>query len=280
MGGLRGLYVVATPIGNMGDMTFRAVETLRGVDVVCAEDTRRARALLTHFEVAKKEILRLDASASPGDIAHVVERLASGASVAVVTDAGTPVVSDPGAALVHAAREQGITVTPIPGASALTTLLSASGFDAKAVRFIGFLPRAGTDREAAIALMASSADATIFFEAPHRMRETLELLAARMPRRQVVIGRELTKMHEELLAGELGTMATEEREREWLGEIAVAVAPDAVSKEEVTTETLDARIDEELARGRRSKDIAELLAVETGASKRAVYERVLAKRGR
>jgi len=164
--------------------------------------------------------------------------------------------------------------------SALTTLLSAAGFDAKAVRFIGFLPRGGTDRDAAVGEMAASDDATIFFEAPHRMKETLELLALRMPQRHVVIGRELTKLHEEILTGALAELSTEERDREWLGELAVAIAPGAREMAHVTPEMIDARIDEELARGRRSKDIAELIAIETGASKREVYERVIGKRQR
>ncbi len=154
-----------------------------------------------------------------------MERLASGTDVALVTDAGTPVVSDPGAALVRAARAEGVRVTPIPGVSAVTTLLSIAGIDITSVRFIGFLPRAGTDRDHAIATISASSDATLFFEAPHRMAETLELLATRIPQRLIVIGRELTKMHEEVLVGLASEIAGAEASRPWLGEIAVVVAP-------------------------------------------------------
>jgi 16S rRNA (cytidine1402-2'-O)-methyltransferase len=266
------LYVVATPIGNMGDMTYRAVDTLRAADVIVAEDTRRARALLAHFGVAKREVIRLDASASDRDVARVVDRIEEGASVALVTDAGTPVVSDPGAALVAAARARGVACVPVPGASALTALLSVAGFEAKAVRFVGFVSRQEGDRDREIAAAAATSDATVFFEAPHRMRETLAALARSMPDRSIVVGRELTKVHEEVLAGPAHELATREAEREWLGEIAVAIGPRSEEREVTSREAIIARVDAELGRGKSVKDVAAMVALETGASKREVYE--------
>jgi len=264
----------------MGDMTYRAVETLRAVDLIVAEDTRRARSLLAHFSIAARDVERLDASASPEAIARVVEKLEGGASVAIVTDAGTPVVSDPGAALVAAARARGIVVSPIPGASALTALLSVVGFEAKAARFIGFLPRGGRDRDDAVAEMAASSDATVFFEAPHRMTETLALLGERLPTRTLVIGRELTKLHEEVIVGSAEELARSEKDREWLGEIVAAVAPDTTERALPSGEDIDRRIDEELQKGRRAKEIAELVSLETGIAKREIYERVTARRAK
>jgi 16S rRNA (cytidine1402-2'-O)-methyltransferase len=271
--------VVATPIGNMGDMTFRGVETLRTVDLVVAEDTRRARALLAHFEITGKDVARLDASASPADIERVIDRIEGGAPVAIVTDAGTPVVSDPGAALVAAARARGIAVSPIPGASALTALLSVAGFEAKATRFVGFLPRATGERDAAIAVASGSSDATVFFEAPHRMGATLEALAASLGDRVIVIGRELTKVHEEILTGGARALLASEGSREWLGELVIAIAPADRERAEASREDIERRIDEELAKGKRVKEIAALVALETGASKRDVYELAVARRG-
>ena len=152
------LFVVATPIGNLGDITLRAVETLRAASRVVAEDTRRTRGLLSHLGIAGKPLERLDAHAAAPDVERIVAHLREGEHVALVTDAGTPVVSDPGAALVKAAILAGARVTPIPGACAAVTALSVSGLVTSGFRFVGFLPRSGPERREAVALVAATAE--------------------------------------------------------------------------------------------------------------------------
>lgn len=271
------LFVVATPIGNLGDLSERARSTLAAVDLVVAEDTRRTRALLAHLGLSGKELRRLDGNASAADAEEIADRVASGARCALVTDAGTPVVSDPGGALVRATRERGAAVVTIPGPSAVTAALSVSGYPITGFRFVGFLPRGGVDRAAAIAGMADGMDAVVLFEAPHRMSATLEDLARAMPARRAMIARELTKLHEELLEGPLTDLGASLRDREWLGEITVVLAPwEGRSAASPDAGTVDALIASHLAAGKRAKEIAERVALETGLSKSDVYDRVLA----
>jgi 16S rRNA (cytidine1402-2'-O)-methyltransferase len=275
------LFIVATPIGNLGDITLRAIDTLRRADRVLAEDTRRTRALLAHLQIAGKRLERLDASASETAILRVVDALADGETMALVTDAGTPVVSDPGTALVAVAAQQGIPIVPIPGASAVTAALAASGLATGAFRFIGFLPRSGEPRREAIVRLAQDPDCIVLFESPMRTAATLGELARFMPARRAVVARELTKLHEELLRGTLAELAELATLREWLGEVTLVLGPsvdETAQAQGPSPEELDRRIDQELARGRRAKDIAEALAMETGRPRRELYARVLARR--
>jgi len=275
------LYVVATPIGNLGDITHRAIETLRAVDRVLAEDTRRTRALLSHLGIAGKALERLDAHASGVEIERLARRLAEGESMALCTDAGTPVVSDPGAELVRAAARAGATVVPIPGPSAVMAAVSAAGLSAGGFRFLGFLPRQGPERREALALVAATPESVVLFESPQRLGATLVELAQIMPEREAAICRELTKLHEELLRGTLAELSElGKNAREWLGEITLVLGPRVhVSAPRLSEAEIDARIDEGLAKGRRAKDIAEALALETGQAKRELYTRVIARRG-
>jgi len=190
-----GLYVVATPIGNLGDVTHRALQTLSGADVVAAEDTRVTRGLLTHFGIAGK-LVALHAHNERGGADRIVGWIREGKSVAFVSDAGTPGVSDPGALLVAAVRAAGLPVFPIPGASALTTALSAAGILADGVVFAGFLPAKGGERRERLAQLAAGPWAIALFEAPHRVAQTLGDLHEALGDRDVVIARELTKMFE------------------------------------------------------------------------------------
>jgi 16S rRNA (cytidine1402-2'-O)-methyltransferase len=274
------LYVVATPIGNMGDVTARALDTLRACDRVVAEDTRRTRALLSHFAIAGKRVDALHAHSTDAEVARVVDALRDGEDVAVVTDAGTPIVSDPGDALVRAAVAAGIRVVPIPGASAVLAALMASGLAGDGrFRFFGFLPREGTARRDAIAEVCATAEQAVIFESPNRTVATLRELAAATPSREGCVARELTKMHEEIVRGALHELAVE---REWIGEIVIALAayaPEARA-EAVTDEAIDARIDEQLSRGTHAKATAEILAAWSGRPKREIYERVVARKRR
>ena len=186
---------MATPIGNLGDVTARALDVLGRCDVVAAEDTRHTRGLLNHFGISAK-LVALHQHNERRAAAQVLEWIASGQSVAMVSDAGTPAVSDPGAAVVAAVRDAGARVVPIPGASALTAALSASGLSYEGVVFAGFLPVKGAERRARLAALAAGPWAIVLFEAPHRVKATLADLHATLGERDVVIGREMTKKFE------------------------------------------------------------------------------------
>ncbi|APV48490.1 16S rRNA (cytidine(1402)-2'-O)-methyltransferase [Betaproteobacteria bacterium GR16-43] len=190
-----GLYVVATPIGNLGDVTRRALETLKGVDVIAAEDTRVTRGLLTHFGIGTK-LVALHQHNERRAAEQVVAWLAEGKRVALVTDAGTPAVSDPGALVVARAREAGHAVIPVPGASALTAALSASGIEAEGVLFAGFLPAKGGDRREKLRVLAAQPWAIVLYESPHRIEATLADLHEAFGERHVIVARELTKRFE------------------------------------------------------------------------------------
>jgi 16S rRNA (cytidine1402-2'-O)-methyltransferase len=190
-----GLYVVATPIGNLGDVTHRALDTLRAADVIAAEDTRNTRGLLNHFGIGAK-LVALHAHNERGAAERVCGWIGEGKSVALVSDAGTPGVSDPGAIVVDAVRTAGHRVEPIPGVSALTTALSASGLAFEGVVFAGFLPVRGAERRTRLTELAAGPWAIALFEAPHRVAATLADLHAALGDRDIVIARELTKRFE------------------------------------------------------------------------------------
>jgi 16S rRNA (cytidine1402-2'-O)-methyltransferase len=190
-----GLYVVATPIGNLEDVTARALDVLRRCDVVAAEDTRHTRGLLNHFGISAK-LVALHEHNERRASAQVLEWIAAGQSVALVSDAGTPAVSDPGAAVVAAVREAGARVVPIPGASALTAALSASGLAYDGVVFAGFLPVKGAERRERLQALAAGPWAVVLFESPHRVKATLSDLYEAFGDRDVVIAREITKKFE------------------------------------------------------------------------------------
>lgn len=276
------LFVVATPIGNLGDISARALEVLRACDLVAAEDTRRTHKLLSHFGIEGKRLESLHAHSTESDVARLLDALASGKSIALCTDAGTPQVSDPGDALVRAAIDAGIAVVPLPGPSAVLAALSGSGLGTGGgFRFVGFLPRTGTERASAVRRVADDPDPVVLFEAKGRVEDTLRELAAATPTRPACVARELTKVHEEFVRGTLAELAA--LEREWIGEIVIVLgAHDPSAREETIDDAaIDARIDEELAKGAHAKTVAERLAAWSGRSKRDVYERVISrKRGR
>jgi 16S rRNA (cytidine1402-2'-O)-methyltransferase len=275
------LFVVATPIGNLGDITARAAETLRDCDCVLAEDTRRTRQLLTHLGIAGKRVDRFDAHATPRDVARAASELTGGASIALVSDAGTPAISDPGEALVREAIANGVRVVPIPGPSAVLAALVASGLlgDGR-FRFFGFLPRDGSPRREALGVVAATPEAAILFEAPSRLQATLRDLADATPDRDGCVARELTKVHEELVRGTCAALSADERE--WMGEIVVVLGPHAPDDRtaQIDDAALDGRIDEGLARGEHVRTIADRLAAWSGRSRRDVYERVVARKPR
>jgi 16S rRNA (cytidine1402-2'-O)-methyltransferase len=192
-----GLYVVATPIGNLGDITLRAIDVLKRADVVAAEDTRNTRGLLNHLGISAT-LVALHAHNERRAAAPLVQRIAEGQSVALVSDAGTPAVSDPGSELVAAVRAAGLAVIPVPGASALTAALSASGMSFDGAVFAGFLPVKGRERREKLEALAAGPWAIVLFEAPHRIAETLADLHAALGDRELFIAREITKRFETL----------------------------------------------------------------------------------
>jgi 16S rRNA (cytidine1402-2'-O)-methyltransferase len=268
------LFVVATPIGNLGDITLRAIETLRSASRVLAEDTRRTLGLLSHLGIARP-IDRLDAHAPAEALARAVERLAAGEDLALVTDAGTPVVSDPGTALVRLAAERGMRVVPIPGASAVLAAVCASGLVSGAFRFVGFLPRSGPERREALERIAQAVDPVVLFESPERTADTLRDLTEISPSRRAVVARELTKMHEELVRGALADLAVPERA--WLGEVTIVLGEGdgGVTEAAIEEAEIDRRIDAALDLHRRARDIAEELALVLRVPKKDVYSRVV-----
>jgi 16S rRNA (cytidine1402-2'-O)-methyltransferase len=272
------LYVVSTPIGNLGDITRRAVEVLSAARAVAAEDTRRTRALLSHLGIGQKPILTLNAHSSGNAVAGLVERLLSGEDVALVTDAGTPAVSDPGRALVTLARERGVPVLVIPGPSAVTAAVALSGLVEGPFAFIGFWPRNAGARQDAIARVEKSREAVVFFESPQRIAETLAELAERLPDRAAFIGRELTKLHEEGLFGPLRELASQPRN--WRGEIVGVIAPNPApdvpdaERRELILGSLRAAIEAGASPSRMARSLADL----SGLPRRELYEQALAVR--
>ena len=216
------LHVIATPIGNLEDITLRALRVLRECDAVVAEDTRHTRHLLTANGIAKP-LRSLPAHDEARRVPALIDMLVSGANLALCSDAGTPVISDPGAVLVRAAREHGVSVVPIPGASALTTALAGSGLRGDRVCFLGFLPRSpGKLRRAIEAGLAI--DATVaFYESPLRLARTLSLIAPACGDREVVVARELTKVHETFHTGTAATLAEAFAARPPRGECTVLI---------------------------------------------------------
>jgi 16S rRNA (cytidine1402-2'-O)-methyltransferase len=272
------LYLIATPIGNLGDITERAVQTLRQVVHVAAEDTRRTRGLLSHLGVTKKELHTLDANASERAVERVVAKLKQGEDVAFVTDAGTPGVSDPGRALVNAAVAAGVPITSLPGASAVTTAVALSGLVGGPFLFLGFLPRQGSGRKELLERVARETVPVVLFEAPHRMPETLTDLARDCPTRLAAVCRELTKLHEEVLRGSLGELAG--IEREWLGEIVIVLGEaEARPLKGSSDAELRERASALLGGGASVRAIADHLAEISGRSRREVYALVLAVKG-
>lgn len=193
------LYIVATPIGNLGDMTLRALETLKVVDVVLSEDTRVTGNLLRHFEI-KKPLISFHEHTEEDKALKLVERMKAGESMALVTDAGTPGISDPGNVLVALAAEAGIKVVPIPGASALGAIISVAGIDMREFLFLGFPPHK-KGRQTFFQSVAASEVPVIYYESPHRVIKNLELLMELAPQKNLVLGRELTKVFEEVVRG-------------------------------------------------------------------------------
>jgi 16S rRNA (cytidine1402-2'-O)-methyltransferase len=286
------LYLVATPIGNLEDVTLRALRVLREADRVLAEDTRRTRVLLERHGIATRP-RSLHAHNEAARTREVLEALAGGAAVALVSDAGTPLVSDPGAALVAAAVAAGHAVVPVPGASAVLSALTVSGLPAARFTFLGFLPRKAGPRDALLARHRASPETLVVFESPRRLGATLRALEAALGDRRACVARELTKLHEEAVRGRLSELA-ERFPTAARGEVTLVVegAPEAAAADTEARrsepapaaaappeEQLEASIRRLLAEGRTPREVASALAKASGLRKREVYARAVAARG-
>jgi len=271
-------YVVATPIGNLEDVTLRALRVLGEVAVVLAEDTRRTRVLLAHHGVDTRT-RSLHAHNEAKRTAEVLERLAAGDDVALVSDAGTPLVSDPGHRLVSAARAAGHRVVPLPGASAALAARVAAGLPEGPFTVLGFLPRKAGARDRLLESYRGRPEALLIFESPKRVAPTLRAVARVLGERPAFVARELTKLHEEVVGGTPSALA--ERFAEGArGEVTLVVAGEAGGEPTPDEDALAGRIDALLAEGLRTREIADRLAAETGLGRKALYDRVTAQRDR
>jgi 16S rRNA (cytidine1402-2'-O)-methyltransferase len=276
------LYVVATPIGNLGDVTFRAVDTLRAVALIAAEDTRLSRRLLDRYGIAAR-LVSYHARNAAARLPELLVHLRTGADLALITDAGTPGVSDPGDELVRAWAAEGGTVVPIPGASAVLAAVVASGVAGPRWMFEGFLPRSGRDRRARLARIAADERGCVIYEAPGRVAATLaDLAAACGPERPGAACRELTKLHEEIVRGALGDLAQRARDGRLAvrGEFAIVIGErrgGAVASEAEVAAAEDglvaarAEVERLVAAGAARGDAARRVAATSGIPRRRLY---------
>jgi 16S rRNA (cytidine1402-2'-O)-methyltransferase len=275
------LYVVATPIGNLGDVTLRALEVLRSVSLIAAEDTRHTHRLLSRYDVATRTT-SFHARSGPGRLAAMLDHLRGGLDLALVTDAGTPGVSDPGGELVAAWAAEGGTVVPVPGASAVLAAVVASGVAGPRWAFEGFLPRTGRERRGRLARLAADDRATVLYEAPGRVASTLvDLAAACGDTRPAAVCRELTKLHETIERGTLGELAARAATGQIpargeftlvIGALAGAVRP---RPQDVATDTLAAalaEVERMVGEGRGRSEAARAVAAATGLPRRRLYD--------
>jgi 16S rRNA (cytidine1402-2'-O)-methyltransferase len=270
------LFVVATPIGNLEDITLRALRILREVDLIAAEDTRHTRKLLAHFDI-HTPLLSYYKEKEASRAQEIVARLLAGQQVALVSDAGTPGISDPGGILVHSARTQGIGVVPVPGVSALAALLSVAGLTEPSHLFLGFLPAKGVERRKLLRGLKNEGHPLVFYESPRRITASLADCLAELGERRAVIGRELTKIHEEISSGELAQLLAGLKNREAVkGEFVVLIAG--------ARDSAPQRPDnlEDLLRWYRGqpgvslKDAVASIARDLDLSRSAVYQKALA----
>jgi 16S rRNA (cytidine1402-2'-O)-methyltransferase len=268
------LFLVSTPIGNLGDLSPRAADTLRAVSRILAEDTRRTRVLAEHAG-AKARLVSLHAHNERERIERVVGWLDAGEDLALVSDAGTPLLSDPGARVVDAVLERGHDVVPIPGPSAILAALVASGLPSDRFTFLGFLPRKGAERRELLARVAASAETVVLFESPQRLVDLLDdLQEVCGPDRGAAVARELTKLHEEVVRGTLAETAAYHREHPAKGEVTVVVAPAAAGGGGDLGVHARALAAELLANGMKPSEAARVLAARLGVARNEAYRLV------
>ena len=269
------LYIVATPIGNLEDITLRALRVLKEVDLIAAEDTRQTKKLLARYGIATRLASYYD-EVEGEKAAALVRQLQNGKNIALVSDAGTPTLSDPGFRLVRAAVEAAVPVIPVPGPSALLAVLSASGLATDRFVFEGFLPAKKRERREKLQSLAAEERTLVFYEAPHRVQETLADMLELWGDREAVLGREVTKVYEEFVRGRLSDAIAALGRKEPRGEMTLAVAGSAGEKIPLAS-LIRAEIETLLRQGLRVKEIAEVLGEKFDYPKKDIYRMVLTK---
>lgn len=270
------LYIVGTPIGNLEDMTFRAVRILQTVDIIAAEDTRHTGKLLQHFQVKTPQVSYHEHNRQ-SRIPELLEHLNNGKAIALVTDAGIPLISDPGYELVKACIDAKIAVVPIPGANAAITALSAAGLPTDRFVFEGFLPAKAQQRREHLESLQTESRTLIFYESPHRLQETLQNLAESFgSNRQIVLARELTKLHEEFWRGTIGKAIAHYQNREPIGEYTLVVAGTPPDKPQLSEAELKAELIAIMNQGISRSQASRQLAKVTSLPRRYLYQLALA----
>jgi 16S rRNA (cytidine1402-2'-O)-methyltransferase len=272
------LYIVATPIGNLEDITLRALRVLKEVDVIAAEDTRHTQILLNHHGI-RTPLTSYHEHNERTKAQELVARLEQGQDIALVSDAGTPAISDPGFRLVVAGIHAGVRIIPIPGASALTAILSASGLATDRFIFEGFLPAKKKQRRERLQTLRDETRTLVFYEAPHRLRDALDDVHELLGNRETVLAREVSKVHEEFLRGPLSELIRMLERQEIRGEVTLIISGSA-GESRVNEDLLIAEIRELKGQGLRHKEIAEVLGEKFGYAKKEIYRLALALGGK
>lgn len=271
------LYLVATPIGNLEDITLRAIKTLKQVDIIAAEDTRHTLKLLNNLQITKP-LISYHRHNEEIKTKELINKLLEGKNIALVSDAGTPVISDPGGEIVKQAIKNKIKVTPIPGPCALITALIASGIDAKEFSFLGFLPQNKKNRKEKLQVIEQENKTTIIYEAPHKLRSTLQDLEKVVNSRKVVIAKELTKIHEEYITGTIGELLQTIQDPK--GEYVIIIEGEIkTSKEKQLEELQKLSLEEHYKyyekKGINKKDIIKQIAKDRNVNKNEIYQKFI-----
>jgi 16S rRNA (cytidine1402-2'-O)-methyltransferase len=274
------LILVATPIGNLGDITQRAVEALSNAHIIACEDSRHSGKLVKHLGIANAKYLVVNEHTERDASAAVVDAIHAGKTVALITDAGTPGISDPGGVVVQAVIDAGLPLTSTPGPAAFVMALVLSGLPTTRFVFEGFLPRSGTDRAERLQQIAAEQRTVVFYEAPHRIARTLaDIAKVCVPQRRIAVARELTKLHEEIWRGTVIDASTHFESNEPMGEF-VLVLEGAAPADAASADDIDAALDSALASGMSVRDAADAVASALGVAKRVAYQAALARKDR
>jgi 16S rRNA (cytidine1402-2'-O)-methyltransferase len=273
------LYLVATPIGNLADITHRALQVLNDVDLIACEDTRHTHKLLSHYGITTKTLSYHEHNEQQR-ASELIERLKQGTNIAVVSDAGTPSISDPGFRLVRAAIENEITIVPVPGPSALITALIAAGLPTDEFFFAGFLPSRANARRARLSELQAVPGTLIFYEGPHRLAETLKDAYEILGEREAVVARELTKLHEEIKRGRLSALTADfaDLKQDLRGEIVVLIDRNAIAGAVAETVSVAALVDQFERNGLDHRAALKKAARELGLSRAEAYRRLVSER--